>query len=221
MRPGFVFVWLLTALVTVVAFAQPDASSPLRENASGGWSPKVPPREHYRDILDFNIFEADRAALVREVERQRQPIEAPSEAPPPPTRDPDADYVLVGVALRGDQQRVFIEDGNEGGGVVTVEVPGDFSAGRITAVDAGGAVYRIEGEDRPIAVGHNLQGQPAERSPTAESEAGPERSIETGPTPPAADDLEGDPRRGFSRRGFRPSRDADDDEDQDDPDDSE
>lgn len=138
--------------------------------ASEAWKPKPVSDARYRDIVDYNIFRSDRAALARKVNEKRNPkpvlavAEAPVEAEP---KDPDAAYVLVGIVLRGPQQQAFIED-REQGEILRVDVPGDFSAGRLESINTESVVYRVHGENRAISVGANFLNEMTDLAPVEE-----------------------------------------------------
>ena len=81
--------------------------------ASEAWQPEPIDAERYRDIVDYNIFRSDRAALARRVEAQRNPPPPVTEVAAPAVEvpvDPDAELVLVGVVLRSPEQLAFVED---------------------------------------------------------------------------------------------------------------
>ncbi|MEL7087036.1 MAG: hypothetical protein AAGL98_01110 [Planctomycetota bacterium] len=149
--------------------AAPDAEQTTPPLEARAWQPKPVNPTRYRDIVDFNIFLSDRNALAREAaERLPQPVVAEVEAPVETVAaDPDAEFVLVGVVLHGSQRQAFIEDRRRGE-VRRVPVPGDFSAGRLESIRTAGVTYRIDGEDRPIAVGENFLGTPMAIAPVAE-----------------------------------------------------
>ena len=189
-------VWAGTALLAVACagwgVAQDgggeasDSVSPSPQGeASEAWQPEPIDAEHYRDIVDYNIFRSDRAALARRVEAQRNPPPPVTEVAAPAVEvpaDPDAELVLVGVVLRSPEKLAFVED-RARGVVLRVAVPGEFSAGRLEAIDAAGVVYRIDGKDRPIAVGANFLGEGMELEPVPERAAPtprPERIDEAG-----------------------------------------
>lgn len=152
-----------------VPSAEPAAASASSAEEAKAWRPRPVDAAAYRDIVDFNIFRSDRAALAQKAAAKRNPqpvvseIEAPVEVVP---TDPDADFVLVGVVLRGPQQQAFIEDRRQGE-VVRIAVPGEFSAGRLTSIDTAGVVYRIDGEDRVVSVGSNFVGESTAIAPVA------------------------------------------------------
>ncbi|MEM7625072.1 MAG: hypothetical protein AAF333_05535 [Planctomycetota bacterium] len=141
-----------------------DSATPRAEP----WQSKSLDASRYQDVIDYNIFRSDRAALARRAEVQRSPPVVDVAVPLAETpKDPDEDYILVGVVLRGPQREAFIEDRRRRE-VVRVVVPGDFSAGRLEAIDTSGVVYRVNGEDRQIHVGSNFVGVVVAMTPTAE-----------------------------------------------------
>ena len=198
---------MLTLLMSIAfcAVAQ-DADAPTDGPAAAddqSWKPDTPQREYYRDIVDYNIFQADRAAIARRVEADRNPPppEPRDNPPPPPPKHPDFDRVLVGVTLRGEETLAFIEDRRDENRVTSVVVPGDYAEGRLVSIDPAGVVYRVDGEDRRIDVGSNLRGEAIAMTPTVPRERSEAPAAEPrAEEPPARSNREGG--RDFGNRDF-------------------
>lgn len=185
--------------------AEAPRAEAVATQASGptAWQPDERDPDDYRDIVDYNIFKSDREAIARRVERQRNPEPPPTrivEAPPPP-KHPDFDYILVGVTLRGDERIAYIENRREAGQVTQVVVPGDFSEGRLVAIDHLGVIYQTDDQPHRIDVGQNLKGEGvASQLPSKIDVPTPEPTAET---PQAQEQDRGEERRRFSPEDFQ------------------
>lgn len=150
--------------------AQTDGDAPAVE---GAWEPAAVDAAAYRDIVDYNIFEADRAGIARRVaaDRRPPPERVDNDEPTPPPQHRDFDHVLIGVALHGEERFAFVEDRRDGGRVLQIEVPGEFSDGRLETINAAGVTYRVDGEERRVGVGFNFKGEAIAATPPAERPA--------------------------------------------------
>lgn len=168
--------FLALCLNSALAQREPsESSSPSR----GAWQPAQQDRTAYRDIVDLNIFLADRQGLAAKVDRERNPpavkgpepvateTEEVEETPP----NPDTLWRLTGIGRDRDGATAFIEH-METGELSKVTKPMDFSVGEITTIGYDAIIYVVEGEGRMIRVGESLVGQPALPAAAATPAAG-------------------------------------------------
>lgn len=151
-----------------VADRQADAPTPTNSKA---WKPDTDDREDFREIVELNIFQPDRAALAGQQDRNRNPppvIEtnstpAPEPEPIVPT-DPDRSLVLVGMSIRGGTCYAFIENRTTGQ-TDRVAVPGEYAKGALSAGDVDGLTYTLDdgGEQRQLRLGQTFTGEVAAR----------------------------------------------------------
>jgi hypothetical protein len=130
------------------------------------WTPPQVDRSAYRDIVDYNIFRADRRRIAQEVDRQRNPppprddtprevVRTTDDTPPPP--DPDSFWRLAGITHTPQGVVAYIENTQSGDLSKLIE-PGEFSQGEVTAIGYDAVMYVVEGEQRVINVGQTLAG---------------------------------------------------------------
>ena len=134
----------------------------------GAWVPVDEERSTYRDIVDYNIFRADRSAIANKVDRDRNPpkptdpkpvVEKPVQAP----ADPDASWLLVGLSHDKDGPVAYIENAKTGENL-RLNGPAEFSKGEVTAVGYDAVSYEIQGQQRIIRVGQNFVGSQAQHA---------------------------------------------------------
>lgn len=175
------------------------------DNQTQAWQPEAIDAQAFRDIVDYNIFEADRASIAKRADALRNPPPTPKPVAATPPQHPDFDFILVGVTLRGDDHLAYIENRREDHRVIQVNVPSDFSEGRITSANADGVVYRVGDVDRVIKVGFSLKGDAIPLEPVT-----PKKIFETQPDPsPSATEHRAEPPTRWDRRdrdGFRGRR---------------
>ncbi|XAM00281.1 hypothetical protein OT109_02610 [Phycisphaeraceae bacterium D3-23] len=174
-----------SVLAASLVYAQPagEASEP-DTPADNTWQPPEIEQGRYDDIVAYNIFQPDRAALAAEAQRQPEPdlpddpepIEPVVELPPP---DPDASLVLVGVSIHGPVATAHIEDRTTGD-IIVLNETGPFSEGRIEAITVQGITYIVGETSRSIGIGQALTGE----TPEPQSPSTTPRTGGTG-TPPA------------------------------------
>lgn len=165
---------------------QPDATKPKR----GAWQPEQQNRSAYRDIVDFNIFLADRRRLAEQVDRERNPP-APSDPQPVATEpeaedsppDPDTLWRLTGISRDRDKTIAFIEH-VETGELARISKPMSFSLGEITTIGYEGIIYVVDDKERMIRVGESLIGQRV--TPTASSTSTTDGTAEEGENKPTS-----------------------------------
>ena len=130
----------------------------------GAWQPSDEDRAAYRDIIDFNIFRADRKRLAEQVDRDRNPPEPKDPGPretvetveDPP--DPDSLWRLTGISHDDEGATAYIE--HAGSGELTrVEGAAAFSVGQIKTIGYDALVYVVEDQQRIIRVGETLIGE--------------------------------------------------------------
>ena len=186
------------ALCLSTASAQRESDS--GEAKRGAWQPDPQDRSAYRDIVDLNIFLADRRGLAKKVERERNPlpvkdpkvevIETKEADSPPPPPNPDTLWRLTGIGRDQDGATAFIEH-METGELSRVTKPMDFSIGEITTIGYDAIIYVVEDEERMIRVGESLVGQPVvlaeEKTDTRDTTDGTTEPATSTAAEPAAD----------------------------------
>ncbi|MFI4859628.1 MAG: hypothetical protein ACIAXF_02985 [Phycisphaerales bacterium JB063] len=185
-KPLWVFA-VLGGAAASLAYAQPAGEeTATADTPANTWQPPEIEAGRYDDIVAYNIFQPDRAALAAEAQRQPEPvipdepepIEPVVELPPP---DPDASLVLVGVSIHGSVATAHIED-RASGEIIVLNEAGPFSEGKIEAITMHGLTYVVAGETRHIKISQTLTGEtPQAQSPAAR----PIRPAGNTPTSPA------------------------------------
>jgi len=143
-----------------------DAPTKQDEKPRNTWTPPEVDRSAYRDIVDYNIFRADRRRIAQEVDRQRnppppredtprEPVRTTDDTPPPP--DPDSFWRLAGITHTPEGVVAYIENTKSGDLSKLIE-PGEFSQGEVTAIGYDAVMYVVDGEQRVINVGQTLLG---------------------------------------------------------------
>lgn len=153
-----------TALALVaVAYAASGDDKPV---IKGVWQPPEEDRSAFRDIIDYNIFNADRRRIADRVDRERNPPE-PRETVttrPDPVQeapaDPDALFRLAGISHDREGPIAYIEHTSTGE-LSRIQGPSDFSLGKITVIGYDALVYVVDDDQRSVSIGQNLTGQSA------------------------------------------------------------
>lgn len=177
-RP-FKRIWLMSMLFTFMWVGMGDAlasdtDEPERKMKRGAWQPGEEDRDAFRDIVDFNIFRADRKRLADQVDRDRNPPEprdpgddrrvpVVDDTPPP---DPDSFWRLTGITHAGTGTIAFFEN-TKSGELSRIARATEFSLGEITTIGYDKIVYVVQDEQRVIQIGETLLGVRA--SPGASS----------------------------------------------------
>lgn len=167
-----------------------DASDKPKQNDA--WQPPKVDHSAYRDIVDYNIFRADRRKLADQVDRDRNPPpprdntprEIPREVEKPPA-DPDSFWRLAGITHAPSGVIAFIEHTTTGD-LTRLTGPGEFSKGEVTSIGYDAVVYVINDEQRTIRVGQTLLGErvtPAGSSSSGSSKSGSSSSSKSDLSP--------------------------------------
>ena len=141
--------------------------------AKGAWQPPEEDRSAFRDITDYNIFNADRRRIAERVDRERNPpVPRDTETTEPdPVQedpaDPDTRYRLAGISHDAQGPIAYIEQ-LDTGALSRVQGAADFSQGRITVIGFDTLVYVVDDEERSVVIGQNLTGQRATLAGEAE-----------------------------------------------------
>jgi hypothetical protein len=137
-----------------------------KPTVKGAWQPADEDRAAFRDITDYNIFNADRRRIAERVDRERNPPEPKNteKTDPVPVEedpaDPDTLYRLAGISHDAEGPIAYIE--HTGTGELTrVQGPSEFSLGKITAIGYEKLVYVVDDDHRSVSIGQNLTGQTA------------------------------------------------------------
>ena len=206
---------LLCVLAVSLAVAQGDEPevAELASPPPSRWTPQQIERDRYDDIVAYNIFHADRAALAAQAQRQPEPTENIGDTEPiepvveftPP--DPDALLVLVGVSIHGPVATAHIENLATGDVICLIET-GPFSQGEIQAITIQGLTYRVDGNTRHIDIGQALTGEspdpvtapPSTTTSNTDDQAAHSNTNDATQSPPPDDGLSNLERRMRERR---------------------
>ena len=153
----------LIALGAALVRAQAGDDEPA---VKGAWQPADEDRSAFRDITDYNIFNADRRRIAERVDRERNPPKprgTETTAPQPVQEtpaDPDTLYRLAGISHDAEGPIAYIEHMGTGE-LARVQGPSDFSLGKITVIGYESLVYVVNDDQRSVSIGENLTGQRA------------------------------------------------------------
>ena len=183
-----VAVWVGIHFGATTLIAQLEEADALR------WQPKQIDVEQYRSVIEGNMFTPGskrRAAQVRQqtIERAAAPAATPEPRPTAPPRDPDQDFVVVGVSIHAGHGIAFIEDRNQNK-VIRVEQGGQVAQGQITQITLDGVTYVVGDEQREIALQQSLAGTSATSSSAGSTAATKAGATQTAGSSAASDILE-------------------------------
>ncbi|MFN3167812.1 MAG: hypothetical protein ACE37H_12185 [Phycisphaeraceae bacterium] len=165
--PAWVAAGLLMSVGVVVGvgsvLAAANEAPTEQDKPRNAWTPPEVDRSAYRDIVDYNIFRADRKRIAQEVDRERNPPPPRDDTPREVVRtedtppDPDADWRLAGITHTPEGVVAYIEN-TKSGDLSKLTEPAAFSQGEITAIGYDAVMYVVAGEQRVISVGQTLVG---------------------------------------------------------------
>lgn len=125
---------------------------------AAGQTEATPLRESYRVIVERNIFLRDRRTATRPATTSTAPSPE-AETPPPAPLAPEAEYLLVGVALDDQAVRAYVEHVPQGR--LLAVGPGDaIAGGQIVQITLDAVEFAGDSGSLWIEIGHNFLGQP-------------------------------------------------------------